>query len=61
MSEEESNPHSLSRDAFLVMIPSFTFLLGMAAIATDIDEDLDTKVEAGSMWGVINLGAQHSQ
>ena len=61
MSEEESNPHSLSRDALLVMIPSFTFLLGMAAIATDIDEDLDTKVEAGSMWGVINLGAQHSQ
>ena len=61
MSEEESNPHSLSRDAFLVMIPAFTFLLGMAAIATDIDEDLDTKVEAGSMWGVINLGAQHSQ
>jgi len=45
-----------ARESLLTAITSLTFLLGMAAIVTDIDEDMDTKVDAKSMAEVTVLG-----
>lgn len=44
------------REGLTTIISVSAFLLGMSAIATDVDEDMDTKVMATSMEQVIRIG-----
>ena len=44
------------RETLQLMVTVSSFLLGLAALVADIDEDLDTKNSADSMFHVISLG-----
>lgn len=54
--EQAAAEDEQAREILQTAIASLTFLVGMAAIATDIDEDLDTKVDAKSIGGTMILG-----